>query len=316
MPTIYAEGAAAAQAAREPMRSSLKASKVFLFDDEKEEEEKRRREQEQARRRAELERRAEEDPFFDEDEDEDDEDDYEEESSGRGGKIFAAVISIVTMLILVLGALAFLFYTPTGSRLRASYGMASSASDYVYLADWQLSSGNKAEAADSYYNAFLLNRSDYDFALSIAQKFEQCDALERAEQMYMYLIDRYPLESDPYDFLMALLVREGKTDEYRALIDYRAERQPGYVPPAGQQRTVAMPSASPGGGVYTGSVHITLFAEAGAKIYFTVDGSTPNESSRLYTGPVILYTGNYTLRAIAVIDGSSSEVFSAAYAIS
>lgn len=323
MPTIYADGASQpAQAAREPLHTALKTPKVFLFDDEKEEEEAREREAEKARqaarRQIELERRAEEDPFFDEDDEDDDDDDYDddEESSGRGRKVFAIVISVVTVLILAVAALAFLFYTPTGSRLRAYYGMASSAEDYVYLADWQLQNGNNADAAASYYNAFLLNREDYDFALTIAQKFEQCGANERAEQMYMYLIDRNPLESDPYDYLMALLVREGKNDEYLALIDYRAQRQPGYVAPVVSSESIAAPTASPAAGNYTGSVHITLSAEDGASIYFTVDGTEPNTSSRLYSGPVILYSGSYTLKAVAVVNGAMSEVFSAIYVVS
>ena len=63
-------------------------------------------------------------------------------------------------------------------------------------------------------------------------------------------------------------------------------------------------------------MHITLAAEEGAEIRFTVDGSEPNEQSRLYTGPIILYTGTYTLRAVAVSDGATSEIFEAAYTVS
>ena len=132
----------------------------------------------------------------------------------------------------------------------------------------------------------------------------------------MYLIDLYPLESDPYDYLMALLVREGKLDEYNALIEYRAEHQPGYVMPAAAHKPVDMPKASPAAGSFTGSVHITLTAGEGAVIYFTVDGSTPTENSRKYTGPIILYSGSYQLRAIAVQDGVASEILEAAYAVS
>jgi len=315
MPTIYADGAShnpAPSVSRESARTASRVPRVFLFDEEKEEE--ARREREAARRMAQ--RQAAEDPFFDE-EDEEDDDDYEdEEDSGRGRRIFAVVISLVTVLILVIGAFAFLFYTPTGSRMRAYYGLAAGADDYVYLAEWQLKNGNEAEAAVSFYNAFLLNRDDYAFALQIAQSFERCEAYERAEQMYMYLIEQYPLESDPYDYLMALLVREGKTEVYEALIVYRAEHQPGYVMPSAPQPAVAAPSASPAGGSYTGSVHISLAAEEGAAIYFTVDGSEPTEESRLYTGPVILYSGSYTLRAIAVTEDAVSEVFEAAYTVS
>ena len=314
MPTIYAD----ASSAHRENRVTEKPAKVFLFDDEKEEEELRRRREKEAARKAAERRAVIDDPFFD-DEDEDDEDDYDdddEERSGRGRRIFAVVISIITVMILVVGAFAFFFYTPTGSRLRAYYGFAADADDYVVLGDWQLQNGNESEAAASYYNAFLLRRDDYDFSLQIAQRFERSGANERAEQLYLYLIDQYPLENDPYDYLTALFVRQGKNDEYAALLVYRAEHQPGYVAPQSPAKVVEMPEVSPAGGSYTGSVHISLSAEEGAEIYFTIDGSDPSEASRHYTGPIILYSGSYTLRAVAVANGIASDIFEVSYSVS
>ncbi|MBR3503974.1 MAG: chitobiase/beta-hexosaminidase C-terminal domain-containing protein [Clostridia bacterium] len=293
MPKIHADT---------PPEHEEKAQKVFLFDDERE--------------AARHKKRVEEDPFFDDEDDEDDSYDDDEENTGRGGKIFIGVISIVTVLILALGAFAFLFYTPTGSRLRAYYGLAAGAEDFVVLGDWQLQNGNEAEAAVSYYNAFLLKRDDFDFSLNIAQNFERCGANERAEQLYMYLIDQYPMESDPYDYLMALLVKEGKLDEYNGLLAYRAEHQPGYVIPTSPDRTIAPPALNPEGGTFTGSVHITMTAEEGSDIYFTIDGSQPTKASRRYTGPVILYSGVYTVRAAAFSPEGSSEIVEITYSIS
>ncbi|MBQ8954468.1 MAG: chitobiase/beta-hexosaminidase C-terminal domain-containing protein, partial [Clostridia bacterium] len=126
----------------------------------------------------------------------------------------------------------------------------------------------------------------------------------------------YPLESDPYDYLMALLVREGKQEEYAALLDYRAERQPGYVVPEPPAQAVAAPTVTPEGGNYTGSVHISMKAEEGASIYFTIDGTEPTKASRLYTGPVILYSGTYTLRAAAFLGSSVSDEVDVVYVIS
>ncbi len=307
MPNIYADDAQEQPAAP---KESLphKPLKVFLFEDEREEEARRQK-------RLEDERRAADDPFYGEEDDEEEDDDDDNEPSGRGGRIFAIVISLVTVLILIGGAFVFLFYTPIGSRLRAYYGFASNSSDYVYLAEWQRQNGNDAEAAVSYYNAFLLNRDDYAFALQTAKNFEQCGAYERAEQMYLYLIDKYPDEDDPYDYLMALLFRENKEAEYNALIDYRTQRQPGYTPSENAPLFIEPPKVDPDGGVYDGHVRISLSAAEGAEIHFTVDGKEPGVTSQLYTKPITLYSGSYTLRAVALMNGILSDTVEVSYII-
>jgi pimeloyl-ACP methyl ester carboxylesterase len=55
--------------------------------------------------------------------------------------------------------------------------------------------------------------------------------------------------------------------------------------------TVAMPTISPNGGSYSGSVQVTLACStSGAFIYYTIDGSAPTTSSTSYEGPFTLTT--------------------------
>jgi Concanavalin A-like lectin/glucanases superfamily/Chitobiase/beta-hexosaminidase C-terminal domain/Family of unknown function (DUF6298)/Putative collagen-binding domain of a collagenase len=80
--------------------------------------------------------------------------------------------------------------------------------------------------------------------------------------------------------------------------------------------TVATPTINPNGGSFSGSVSVALqTATSAASIYYTTDGSTPTQSSALYTGPMTL-TSSATVKAIAFKSGSnSSAVASAAFAI-
>ena len=67
------------------------------------------------------------------------------------------------------------------------------------------------------------------------------------------------------------------------------------------------PGASPSGGVLTVAVRVTLSSSA-EKIYYTTDGTTPTESSTLYTEPVLI-NRTTELKAISVSeDGETSDV--------
>lgn len=85
----------------------------------------------------------------------------------------------------------------------------------------------------------------------------------------------------------------------------------------GGEVTVAAPQAEPLAGAVASGTEITLTcATDGASIYYTLDGSTPTSSSTLYSEankPTI--TGNCTLKAVAILDGKSSEVQTLEYTI-
>lgn len=75
------------------------------------------------------------------------------------------------------------------------------------------------------------------------------------------------------------------------------------------KQTVAAPTANPESGKVKKNSAVTLTTETdGAKIYYTRDGSTPTESSTLYTDPIMI-VDDVTIKAVAVKYGmENSEV--------
>lgn len=79
----------------------------------------------------------------------------------------------------------------------------------------------------------------------------------------------------------------------------------------GQAVTVNEPTIS-GETQFTGSTQVTMSAESGAEIRYTVDESTPTASSTLYSAPITL-TETTVVKAIAIKDGVSSSVTSSTF---
>jgi hypothetical protein len=69
-------------------------------------------------------------------------------------------------------------------------------------------------------------------------------------------------------------------------------------------------------GSYTEVIPLKLSSNTSGTIYYTMDGSTPDESSLVYTAPLFLETGEYTVSAVFINDyGIQSEVVSKQYVI-
>ena len=76
----------------------------------------------------------------------------------------------------------------------------------------------------------------------------------------------------------------------------------------GNSQTVTAPQIT-GTTPFAESTQVSIQAEQGAEIRYTTDGSTPTAESTLYSEPITL-NDTATVKAIAIMDGQSSEVAS------
>lgn len=78
--------------------------------------------------------------------------------------------------------------------------------------------------------------------------------------------------------------------------------------------TLAAPTFSPAEGEYYGTQYVTISAVGSANIYYTTDESEPTTNSIPYTEPVEV-AQSMTIKAIATLDGATSDVATAVYTI-
>ena len=83
---------------------------------------------------------------------------------------------------------------------------------------------------------------------------------------------------------------------------------------SGAAPAVAAPTFSLAEGLYTEVQNVTITAEDGAVIHYTLDGTNPTEESAVYSAAIAIEKTT-TLKAIAVKGGESSKVTSATYTI-
>ena len=99
---------------------------------------------------------------------------------------------------------------------------------------------------------------------------------------------------------------------------YIAANGPGFTGPVDNlgsgayPTSAATPEISPNGGSFANSVTVTMFTGTpGAAIHYTTDGTAPQSSSPLYTGPIQL-TGSVFLQAVSTVSGLNNSAIASA----
>ena len=149
---------------------------------------------------------------------------------------------------------------------------------------------------------------------------------------YYYIQEKY---EPAVDTLMEIVEREGgyskadmenesdtiisiytKIEDYESINALLLKCDDDSIVSLFQQYMAKPPEFSYVGGCYEEVLPLKLSANTSGKIYYTLDGSEPDENSQVYTAPIFLETGTYTVKACFINDyGIKSDVVSNMYRI-
>ena len=176
-----------------------------------------------------------------------------------------------------------------------------------------------AEAAKLYENAVLLEEDNLNYRIELADCYMQMGENDKAEEVYLYIISLEQQESNftyiqlAYAQLVYIYESEEKYDVINNLLmnsnnEIIQNDFSGYM--------AKNPEFSHEAGEYDEVIPLKLIGPSFGKIYYTLDGSAPGKGSLIYTAPIFLKKGNYTVRAVYINDyGISSNIVSSTYEI-
>lgn len=195
---------------------------------------------------------------------------------------------------------------------------------HIQTVSYQIDKAKEYAARGDYRQAIRYLDNAYDKDDSQAQiLFLEADYYylmadnESALQALKQIIDKeiYPYEDveEAYDKMITVYTQEGRYEDINELLLSCKEDS---IVNMFQSYMAKEPEFSYVEGDYAEVIPLKLSSNTSGTIYYTTDGSVPNENSQIYTAPLFLENGNHTVSALFINDyGIRSEVVTKSYHI-
>ena len=178
--------------------------------------------------------------------------------------------------------------------------------------------GQYVQAIAYLEKAHDLDGEDGEILFLMADYYYIQEKYEPAIHTLMEIIkkeEQYPEAEveNAYDKVISIY---SKTGDYQAIHELLSDCSNEGIVNLFQQFIAKPPEFSFVEGSYEEVLPLKLSANTSGKIYYTLDGSTPNENSEIYTAPIFLETGEYTVKAYFVNEyGVKSDIVTNTYRI-
>lgn len=227
-----------------------------------------------------------------------------EEKEKKKRKFGIALSTLVVFLIILCTYVLYLYHVNT-----VSYQI-DKAKEYAAQGEYEqaITCLNTAYEKDDSLAQTLFLKADYYYLM-----FDNESALKALQQ----IIDKgiYPYEDieEAYDKMITIYSNEERYEEINELLLSCKEDT---IVNMFQSYMAKEPEFSYVEGDYAEIIPLKLSSNTSGTIYYTTDGSLPDKHSDIYTAPLFLESGDYTISAFFVNDyGIESEIVQKSYHI-
>lgn len=222
---------------------------------------------------------------------------------GKNGMILAFVIFLAVLF--------------AGAVLTLHLYHRFSAAYQIEQARYYAGLGNYMEAVGYLEKAKKLDADVVEIAFLESDYYYQLGEKQKAAEVLVELITSEPLEyvdeERAYSYVIDIWNEEEKYTDINLLL---SRCQNNEILNQFQQYVAMTPEFGYESGSYDEVVLLKISANTTGKIYYTLDGSTPDQTSSVYIAPLILESGEYQVAALFVNDyGIESEVARSWYVI-
>ncbi len=193
-----------------------------------------------------------------------------------------------------------------------------------YSVTYQIEQARKYGELQDYERAIVylekartLKEDAADIVLMESNYYYQMGEKQQAVDVLLRLLKSRELSFEEkekaYESIFAIYDEEKRYEEINALL---MECQDGDIVNQFQQYMAMTPEFSYVSGNYDEIITLRISANTTGKIYYTMDGSNPDENSDVYTAPLFLESGEYQIAAVFINDyGIESQVGRSWYVI-
>lgn len=175
---------------------------------------------------------------------------------------------------------------------------------------------NYSEAVSYLERALAINPEDLDARFLLAQYYDKNGQQHSTISMLGEILDlgtEYARRDEVYDMLLGIY--ESQSD-YTKMGEILKSCDVPRIVSKYNKYAALKPEFNKPGGVYDELISISLTGNAQGFVYYTLDGTAPTSNSQVYETPILLESGEYTIRAMFVnMYGVESDIESQNYYI-